>query len=325
MHNLVVTYKIRNELRDLITSLLGPSAGVSFIAEMPPQERMQALAQANAVLTWNLPRELGGDEFTMLENVRLVQLLTAGADHLPYAELPSHLVIASNVGAYAAPIAEHVMAMTLALTKNLVREHNNLTRGEFNQSRQNRMLQGRVCGIIGFGGIGKAVAVLMRSFGVKLLAMNTSGKTGEEVNFIGTLDDLGFILSSSDIVVLSLPLINKTRNLIGKRELSWMRDDAILINVARGGIIDEASLYVHLNQHPDFKAGIDTWWTEPFSHGMFRTVYPFFNLPNVLGSPHNSAIVVGMSEESTKQAVENIVRFWNNEQIRGKVRREDYQ
>jgi glycerate dehydrogenase len=221
-------------------------------------------------------------------------------------------------------MAEHVMAMTLALAKNLFREHQNLANGAFNQSKPNRMLRGMVCGILGFGGIGKATATLMRSFGMRINAVNTSGRTEAPVEFIGTLNDLHSILSSSDVVVVSLPLTKRTRGLIGKRELAWMKNDAILINVARGAIIDEAALYEHLKEHPDFKAGLDAWWIEPFTHGMFTTNYPFFSLPNVAGSPHNSAIVRGINEEGIRRAVENIQRFWNREPVRGVVRREDY-
>jgi phosphoglycerate dehydrogenase-like enzyme len=103
-----------------------------------------------------------------------------------------------------------------------------------------------------------------------------------------------------------------------------MKKDAILINVARGAIIDEAALYEHLKEHPDFKAGIDAWWTEPFTHGTFTTNYPFFSLPNLLGSPHNSAIARGINEEGARRAVENIQRFWNKGAVRGVVRRDDY-
>ena len=324
MHRLVVAYKVKDAIRDMLASLLDSKADLALIADMEPQARKQALSSADTILTWNLPRELIDVEFNLLGNVRLIQLLSAGADHLPYALLPPHITIASNVGAYAGPMAEHVMAMTLALAKNLVREHGNLSRGEFNQARLNRMARGMICGIIGFGGIGKAVASLIRSFGVKILAVNTTGRTDEPVDFIGTLDDLQQVLSMSDVVVLSLPLLKTTRNLIGKRELSWMKQDAILINVARGGIVEEAALFEHLKQHPDFKAGIDAWWTEPFGSGTFRTGYPFFSLPNVVGSPHNSAIVAGMIDESTRRAMENIMRFWRGEPVRGLVRREDY-
>jgi glycerate dehydrogenase len=324
MHRVAVLHKVGEANRALLRELLDTSAILSFVADMQLLGRKQAIADADVLLTWNLRKELREGETGLLEKVRLIQLLSAGADHVPYAELPLHITIASNVGVYAEPMAEHVMAMTLALAKNLIREHQNLANGAFNQSRPNRMLRGKVCGILGFGGIGKATAALMRSFGMRINAVNTTGRTEEPLEFIGTLKDLQYLLSSSEVVVVSLPFTKGTRGLIGKRELAWMKNDAILINVARGGIIDEAALYEHLKEHPDFKAGIDAWWIEPFTHGLFMTNYPFFDLPNVVGSPHNSAIVPGMNEEGTRRAVENILRFWSKEPLRGVVRREDY-
>ena len=324
MHRVAVLHKTGEASRALLRELFDASANLSFLADLLPAERKLALADADVLLTWNLPKELHEGEYGFIKNVRLIQLLSAGADHVPYADLPPHITIASNVGAYAAPMAEHVMAMTLALAKNLAREHRNLAQGAFNQSRPNRLLRGMVCGILGFGGIGKATAALMRPFGMQIFALNTTGRTEEPVAFIGTLRDLRYLLSSSDVVVISLPLVKGTRGLIGKGELAWMKNDAILINVARGNIIDEAALYEHLKEHPDFKVGIDAWWIEPFGSGEFRTSYPFFSLPNIVGSPHNSAIVPGINEESTRRAVENIWRFWKGEPVRGKVRREDY-
>jgi phosphoglycerate dehydrogenase-like enzyme len=94
--------------------------------------------------------------------------------------------------------------------------------------------------------------------------------------------------------------------------------------VARGDIIDEGALYAHLATHPDFRAGIDTWWIEPFRSDGFRTNYPFFTLPNVLGSPHNSAMVPGVTEQGTQRAAENVKRFLKGEPIVGVVRQEDY-
>jgi phosphoglycerate dehydrogenase-like enzyme len=125
-------------------------------------------------------------------------------------------------------------------------------------------------------------------------------------------------------VVISLPLTKATRGLIGSRELDRMKPDAILINAARGDIIDEHALYVHLSSHPGFSAGIDAWWIEPFTAGEFRTNYPFLALPNVLGSPHNSTMVPGMNKEGLRRAVENVNRFLTGGPVRGVVRREEY-
>ncbi len=126
------------------------------------------------------------------------------------------------------------------------------------------------------------------------------------------------------MLILSLPLTLTTRNLIGARELSKMKPTAILVNVARGAIIDQQALFEHLSTHPDFTAGIDTWWAEPSGDAPFRTEFPFFSLPNVLGSPHNSSIVTGTMLTAARLAAQNVVRYLNGEPVLGMVRRSDY-
>ena len=324
-HHIVVTIPFAREAkRAQLAELFGTEARLAFLSSMPAGLRAETLAGAEVLLSWNLPKELEQGEFPQLRNVRLIQLLSAGADQVPYALLPEHIVVASNAGAYAEPVAEHVLAMTLALAKGLLNEHGKMAQGVFTQSRLNRLLRGSVCGILGFGGIGRATAGLMRAFGVRIHAVNTSGKTDEPVEYIGTLSNLQKVLAASDIVVIALPLTKTTRGLIGKRELEWMKPNAILVNVARGDILDEGALYEHLAGHPGFMAGIDAWWTEPVMHGAFRTDYPFFTLPNVVGSPHSSAMVPGISELGARLAADNVKRFINNELISGVVRREDY-
>ncbi|MFL5587199.1 MAG: 2-hydroxyacid dehydrogenase [Ktedonobacteraceae bacterium] len=322
--NIVVTFNASPEQKELLLEVLGSEASLTFLKEIPAEQREQSLEHANILLSWNFPREIPPQEYPKLQQVTFIQVLSAGADHMPFADLPPHILVASNPGAYAAPMAEHVMAMTLALAKRLLIEHQKLKNGEFDQFTPNRMLSGMTAGILGFGGIGRATARLMRAFGVRIYALNQSGKSTEPAEFIGTLHDLEHVLRASDVVVISLPLTRATRGLIGKNELAWMKPDAILVNVARGAILDEEALYTHLKSHPTFMAGIDAWWTEPFIHGTFRMEYPFLDLPNVLGSPHNSAVVSNVLFDATRQAAENVKRFLKGEKVLGIARREDY-
>ncbi len=322
--HIVVTFNTSPEEKALFREILGSEASLTFLDEIPPAQRGRVLEGATILLAWNFPREIGPQDYPHLQQVRFIQLLSAGADHMPFADLPSHIPVASNPGAYAVPMAEHVLAMTLALAKRLLVENQKLRNGEFDQFTPNRLLAGMTAGILGFGGIGRATARLMRAFGMSIFAINSSGTSPEPTDFLGTLHDLEHVLRQSDVVVISLPLTSATRGLIGKQQLAWMKQDAILANVARGAIIDEEALYTHVKSHPTFLVGIDAWWTEPFLHGTFRMEYPFLDLPNVLGSPHNSAVVSHALVDAARQAAENVKRFLRGEKVTGIARREDY-
>src|SRR3989440_6962518 len=209
--NIVVTYNASPEQKALLLEVLGSLATLTFLNEIQSAQREQTLERADVLLSWNFPREILPHEYPRLQHVKFIQLLSAGADHMPFADLPSHIIVASNPGAYAAPMAEHVMAMTLALAKRLLIEDQKLRNGEFDQFTPNRLLAGMTAGILGFGGIGRATARLMRAFGMKIYAINHSGTSPEPTEFIGTLRDLEHVLRASDVVVVSLPLTKATR------------------------------------------------------------------------------------------------------------------
>src|SRR6266513_3029742 len=140
--HIVVTFNATPEQKALLLELLGSEASLTFFNELPSAQRERALQEANVLLSWNFPREIQPGDYPHLQQVSFIQLLSAGADHMPFADLPPHLLVASNPGAYAAPMAEHVMAMTLALAKRLLIEHQKLKNGEFDQFTPNRMLSG---------------------------------------------------------------------------------------------------------------------------------------------------------------------------------------
>ena len=312
MKNVVVSFKVDEKQKQFINSCIDKNASLKYLQDYNDTESRDLLSNADVLFAWNPPKELDYNNPDVFPKLKFVQVLSAGYDHLDFNLFPPGCRIASNKGAYADPMAEHIMAMVLSLAKKLFINHKKLSVGEFNQRETNISIKNSVFGILGFGGIGKATAKLIKPFGSKIYAVNSSGKTTEKVDFTGTLDDLKFVLEKSDIIIISLPLIKETEDLIGEKELEMMKPDAIIINAARAQIINEEALYDHLKTHPDFYAGIDAWWVEPFSDGEFRTNYAFFDLPNIIGSPHNSALVPGALLEGVRRAAENINLFLNN-------------
>ena len=309
--------------RTVIEAAIGAAAHVAYLSDVPADERARVLSKATVLLARDTAKELRDGEPALLGTARLIQFVTAGVDYVPLGDLPKGLPVASNGGAYAEPMAEHALAMTLAALKRLFVEHAKLAAGTFDQFRTNRMLAGSVCGILGFGGIGVATARVMRALGAKVHAINRRGATSEFVDWIGTNADIDQLLAASDILILSVPLTPATNGLVGRRELALMKKDAVLVNLARGEIVDEAALFAHLKEAPDFTACIDAWWIEPVRHGHFRMDHDFMSLPNVIASPHNSASVARWRSVALRRAVENVCRVFKGEQPHHLVPPED--
>ena len=306
--------KIGDELREIYRENLGAAAELAFAADgLDDAARASAFAQAGVLVVGNLRVELSEAELGNLKNVGLIQALTAGVDHIPFSTLPDGVPVAYNPGVYAEPMAEHVVAMAFAAGKRLAGEHAAMRDGAFNQFVPTRSMAGSNCAILGFGGVGRAVANKLGALGVSIHAVNRRGATDQPVDGVSTLNNLETILGAADIVVIGMSLTRKTLGLIGRRELGWMKPDAILINVSRGELIDQTALYEHLVAHPDFTACIDAWWVEPVRHGEFRIEHPFLVLPNVIASPHNSAQVPGVHTEPARMAAENVGRFLSGE------------
>ncbi len=322
----VLTFHAPGEQRQGLAKILAPFGGIAFLEDAgeDPGARAALLRQTDAIITWVPGNELSPQDIRALSNVRFIQLLSAGADHIDFAALPQQATVAGNVGAYADPMAEHVLAMALALAKRLPQNQARMAEGIFDHLAETLRLRGRTVGILGYGGIGKACARLFRPFGTRIYAINTSGRADENADRAGTLADLHDMVAAVGIVVVTLPLTRATRGLIGAPELGLMKADAILVNVARGAIVDEDALFEHLKAHPDFCAGIDTWWDEPKPGQPFRPRLPFLSLPNVIGSPHNSGNVPGMFSASVMTAARNVAAYLGGDWVSGIQNPADY-
>jgi phosphoglycerate dehydrogenase-like enzyme len=323
---ILVTYDPGDDATDIFKEILEDLAQVDYLKnDNSKRNRNYLLSAADIIVALSFSqKEIDPAEIPLLQNVCFIQLIYAGADNLPFELIPPEINMASNVGAFARPIAEHVLALTFALAKKIIPKNKMLQEGKFDRSGFNQEIRGGVCGIIGFGGNGREIAKIMQAMGMRVYGINRSGRTDMPVEFIGTVGDLEKVLAVSNVVVVTTPLTRETRDMIAEKELQWMKKDAILINVGRGDVINQRALYEHLKAHPDFRAGIDTWWSEPVGKEDFILNYPFFNLPNIIGSPHIADHVPGAMLNATRSALENVRNFLLGNKLRGVLNREDY-
>ena len=321
-NTVLVTFPLDPAARALLAPIMAGAGDIVCLDQCSATERPVAIRQASAILAWNL-KGFSADELALMRETRLLQFMTAGVDFLPLSTLPPALPVAANGGAYAEAMAEHALAMALAAAKRIVRAHGEVARGEFHQHRPNRMLAGGICAILGFGGVGVATATLMHAIGLRVHAVNRTPRDHTALDWFGMPDQLDTLLAAADILVIATPLTKATMGLIGAREFSFMKPNAIVINLARGEIIDEAALFAHLQTHPDFTACIDAWWVEPVRHGTFRMDHPFTDLPNLIASPHNSASVMESRGLALQRAAANCRRALLGETPLHLVRPED--
>ena len=215
---LVVAFELSERRKAIVVDALASASSIVYLTELDGAARAEGLRKTGVLLTFNTSKELRAGEAALLGGARLIQFMIGGVDFIPLGELPQGVPVATNGGAYAESMAEHVLAMVLAAAKRLILEHENLKLGQFNQFTRNRMLVGGVCGIFGFGGIGAATSRLMRGIGMRVHAINRRGRTDERVDWIATPERLNELLEVSDVLLISTPLTRATYGLIGTAE-----------------------------------------------------------------------------------------------------------
>lgn len=328
MPHVAVVMKVPPQVKGLIRQRLDSLATVQFIDGTKNLDEESGLRRADVVLSLYFPREINRGEETLLEKVRLLQMVTAGVDSLPFDRIPSSVTVASNRGGWSRQVSEHALALALACSRRITYFHGQLREGAFIQKSPDHplsSLHGKTLGVLGYGGIGRASAHLFRTLDMRIMAVNRSGRSDGSTDWFGTLDHLDTVLEESDVLLIALPLNNRTKGLIGLRELNRMKEKAILINVARAAIVDEKTLYEHLRDHPGFMAGLDVWWEDPtFGGKSFGLRYPFFDLPNLVGSPHNSNQMEDDLLVATGIALDNIVLFLTEGRIQNLENPNDY-
>jgi phosphoglycerate dehydrogenase-like enzyme len=239
--------------------------------------------------------------------VKLWQVIGTGLNHLDVKHiLERKLPLANTPGVYSGiALAEHVLFLMLCFAKNLDVSRNNIRSGIFYHP-MNEELYGRTLGLIGFGGSSRALAARAWPMGMRILAIDVldvsrAVQAEYHLDFFGNTADLGKLLRESDYLSVHIPLTAKTQKLIHQESFRQMKPSAVLINAARGEIVDEVALIDALRAGKIRGAGLDVFSNEPLDSD-----HPLLHMENVIATPHLAGGTRGTSRRRGKAAAENV-------------------
>jgi D-3-phosphoglycerate dehydrogenase len=279
--NVVIVKKVPERTKRLILSKFPRNWKVALVT---PEELNKELEDVEAIIPEHYP--IDGPLLDRAKNLKLVQT-GAGYDNVMVDECTKRGVYVANAAGINAPaVAEHVFAFILCWYKNMISLDGLMKRGEFGVEFIGSELSGKAIGIVGLGKIGREVARLAKAFTMNVLGYHRRPIDMElEIEFM----DFETLLKSSDIVTLHIPLNDRTKLLIGQRELALMKEDAFLINTSRGPVVDEAALVEALKAKKIGGAGLDVFETEPLPKNS-----PLRKLNNVILTPHRAGSPDGL-------------------------------
>jgi|SRR6056297_2578120 len=283
------------------------------VTEAPTEgARAVALAQADVafVMATPMPRSL----LEQAPRLVFIQKLGAGTDRIDAAYCAeAGIGLARLQAGNDIPVAEHTLLLMLASCRRLPWLDRSTREGAWDKEAArgvNRQIHGKTVGIIGFGAIGRQVARLLAPFGARLLYYDPMRASAEDEAALGVSHmDLDALLAEADIVTLHLPLVPETANLIDARRLRAMKRGAILVNAARGGLVDEAELSRALSDGHIFAAGLDAFAAEP------PVGSPLLSLDNTVVTPHTAGGTVDNFAGIAARGVENAQRALGGQPI----------
>lgn len=267
----------------------------------------EMLSRAEVILA---PRRLPKDILQRAPNLKWVQATSAGVDFLDdTGVLQSDIVITSASGIHVVPMVEYVVMVMLYFTKEVGRLMANKEAKQWDRFNM-RELSGQTVGIIGLGRIGMEVARISKGLGMHVLGVRRSKPEVllPYVDAVHQPDKLSLVLSSSDFVVLTVPITPETKHMIGDAQLKSMKPTSVLINVSRGTVVNEQALVSALKEGRIGGAGLDVFEQEPLPGDS-----ELWKLPNVFISPHISALSDEYDTRAVRLFCENLRRYLNGE------------
>ncbi len=259
-------------------------------------------------------------------NLRLLQLPGAGTDDIDFTLVGPHTSVC-NCFEHEIGIAEYVLAAMLEWTIGLRKMDAQLRQGDWTGSYlcgpRHGEVFGKTLGIVGYGRIGRETARRATAFGMRVTACSRSPRAGDGcVARVAGMEGLQQVLEEADFLLVALPLSPQTQGLIGAAELGRMKREAVVINVARGPIIEERALYDALADRRIAGACIDVWYHYP-EQGKTRAEpanVPFHELDNIIMTPHASGWTDGLLPRRNRAIAENLDRLARGEPLLNVVR-----
>jgi phosphoglycerate dehydrogenase-like enzyme len=272
------------------------------------------------------------EQLAAMTSLRLVHVTGAGVDKIALDALPGNVKLA-NTFHHGRSIAEHVVMVSMMLLRGVLDADAQMRRGVWSNVIVDHdhafggVLGGRTLGLVGFGEIGTAVARAGAALGMRVRAIRRDPSAplpddlADHVDWVGTDGQLHSLLAASDVVVVTVPLSDATRGLIDSAALAAMKPSAILVNVARGPIVDEAALHRALVEGRIGGAGIDVWWRNPRDPDRPPPSHlDFTGLPNVVLTPHQSGHTEEVFAGRAGDITDNVDALAENRPLRNVVR-----
>lgn len=304
--------------------LLGQPAEIRLLPDVLETEAEKAAyAQAQAIIGVKFDASL-----PVPSELKLFHVPGAGYDAVNLDLLPASAAVCNCFG-HEQAIAEYVMAALLTRAIPLADADRRLRQGDWAYwagapERVHDEIAGRTIGLLGFGHIGKAIAARAKAFEMQVHVANRSPVASSPlVDRAFTLDQLTEFLGSVDVVVVSVPLTDDTKGIVGEAAFAAMRPDAVLVNVGRGPTVDEEALYDALKNQRIGGAIIDTWYRYPQGDdgSPLPSKLPFQDLSNVLMTPHMSGWTNGTIRRRQAVIAANIRRRFSGEPLENVVKR----
>lgn len=285
-----------------------PDIEIVMAKDNSPETLSEAVVGVHgiAVRVSRLPSEI----LSRANELEVISRHGVGCDRLDMAHLNARgIPVMIAAGANAGSVAEHTMGLLLATARNLVAQDRAIRQGWFNE-RLNRLatdLSGATLLIVGFGRIGRKLAPLARAFGMKVIVADIAldEELAEEMGCRG-VSDFRPELANADMLSIHVPLDETTRDFISTDEFAAMKEGSILINCARGGVVDEAAMIHALDSGKLIAAGLDVFSVEPAPD-----TQPLFARGDVVLSPHTAAGSYNSIRTSAQMTVQNILDFFD--------------